>query len=309
MSKQRKIVFTAFLLYTASILYLMFFGFGRTDAAAQTNGYTFIWMPDSFFKMPALSELLHPTLMAIVDIGNVAAFIPFGLLVPVLYRMPFVRFIGLFVLCVLTIETLQALTLLGSFDVNDVIQNSSGAAIGYGAYAVGTRGKTVPKRTIFTGLCASLLLAGTLIVYSGIDKAFTEEQGPFTALNEWKDARGNPVQSAGPCIFTLGGQKVEPRYNVYGAEHGKKTVYTYELKGKELFLFLNYGIPDQGVLRGSLSISVDGQQILSDSEEYQDREPAEFKWFFEQADELTITIEGREKIWDIGYREMKYFWE
>lgn len=80
--------------------------------------------------MPALSELLHPTLMDLVSIGNIAAFIHFGLLVPLLYRMSFVRFITLFILAILAIETVHALTMLGSFDVHDVFKNSVGAAIG-----------------------------------------------------------------------------------------------------------------------------------------------------------------------------------
>ncbi len=34
-----------------------------------------------------------------------------------------------------------------------------------------------------------------------------------------------------------------------------------------------------------------------------------FEWHVEQADELTITIEGHQKVWDIRSREMEYFWK
>ena len=80
--------------------------------------------------------------MDFVGFGNVAAFIPFGILIPLLYRTSFVRFMILFILSILVLETIQALTFLGSFDMNDVIQNSTGAAIGFGAYKLGFRAKT-----------------------------------------------------------------------------------------------------------------------------------------------------------------------
>lgn len=79
MTKQRKIILTLTIFYTLFILYFMFLAFGRGDASETTAGYTFLFLPDSFFKLPALSDLLHPSLMALVDFGNIAAFIPFGI--------------------------------------------------------------------------------------------------------------------------------------------------------------------------------------------------------------------------------------
>lgn len=149
MSQQRKFIFTITILYTILILYFIFLAFGRIDAVARMTGYTFIFLPDSFFKLPSISDLLHPVLMDFVGFGNIAAFIPFGILIPLLYRINFIRFIILFILSIFVIETIQALTLLGSFDVNDVIQNSLGAAVGFGAYKFGiqkTFGEILPLR-------------------------------------------------------------------------------------------------------------------------------------------------------------------
>ncbi|WP_371263760.1 VanZ family protein [Paenibacillus sp. UNC496MF] len=140
MSRQRKFLFTLIILYTLAMLYFLFLAFGRRSAG-QTAGYTFIGMPDSFYKLPSLTEPLHPTLMALVDFCNVAAFIPYGILIPLVFRVRFVRFIALFIAFILVCETVQALTLLGSFDVNDAIQNSLGAAVGFGAYKLGARSK------------------------------------------------------------------------------------------------------------------------------------------------------------------------
>jgi hypothetical protein len=36
--------------------------------------------------------------------------------------------------------------------------------------------------------------------------------------------------------------------------------------------------------------------------------PAMFKIPIQAGGELTITIEGNEKVWDVGYRKMQYFW-
>ncbi|WP_246281447.1 VanZ family protein [Saccharibacillus qingshengii] len=146
MLKSRKNILIAALLYTAFIVYVMFFAFGRTDDAAQIHSYTFIFAPGNFFKLPDLSELLSPSLMDLVSLGNVAAFIPFGILVPLLRPIRFVSFLGGFILSILILETVQALTFLGSFDLGDVLTNALGASIGFGAYRLGMRAKTHWKR-------------------------------------------------------------------------------------------------------------------------------------------------------------------
>ncbi|ANS73513.1 teicoplanin resistance protein VanZ [Paenibacillus yonginensis] len=308
MFKQHKIIFSAAILYTVLILYFILFGFGRIHHVENTSGYTFLLLPDGFFELPSPSDLLHPTLMDLVTIGNIAAFIPFGIAVPLLYRIKFTRFIVWFILSIFLIETVQALTYLGSFDVNDVIQNSFGAIIGFGTYRLGIHAKNGWRRIAAMGFSAIVLLLGVWGICGGIDRVFTKVQGPFTALNELGDSAGNPVKETKPYRFTVGGQDIEPQFNVYSAEGKEKAVYTYKLNKKEFYFYLQYGIPDQSDFKGNISVSVDGQQILFNSEKYQAHAPAIFKWYFEQVNELTITVEGNEKVWDIGYRGMKYFW-
>lgn len=142
----RKIIFAITIIYTLFILYFLFFAFGRVGKAGLIEGYTFIFLPEDFFRVPGLSDLLHPTVMDLVGLGNIAAFIPFGILIPWLYRTSFVRFMAGFILSILVLETIQALTFLGSFDMNDVIQNSTGAAIGFGAYKLGFRTEKYPEK-------------------------------------------------------------------------------------------------------------------------------------------------------------------
>jgi len=307
-AKQRKTIFAITLLYTVLILYFIFLAFGRADKVDRMTGYAFLFMPDSFFRLPGLSDLRHPTLMDAVSFGNIAAFIPFGILIPLLYRIGFIRFIALFILSILVIETVQALTLLGSFDMNDVIQNSVGAAVGFGAYRIGFRTQRIWRNIAATGVSVVVLLAGVWGIFGIADKALTQEMGPFVALNELKDSTLSSSAGTKRDSFQMGGQSIEPHYNSYSAE-GKKTVtYTYALGKRELYIYLNYGVPDQEDLHGSLRISADGQDYLSVSAEGQGHEPEMASVYLDGAHELTITLEGNVTIWDVGFREMKYSW-
>ncbi|WP_224753885.1 VanZ family protein [Paenibacillus terricola] len=214
----RRTVFTITILYATSILYFLFFAFGRSGAAEQTIGYTFIMVPDTFFKLPGLSDLLHPTLMDLVGFGNIIAFVPFGLLIPLLYRVTFIRFIALFIASILVCEAIQALTMLGSFDINDAIQNASGAAVGFGAYKLGVRSQNNWRNSVRTAIFCMALLAGVWGLYGIADKASTKEEGPFLAINELKDSSGNSLTGNATNSFQISGQNVKPRYNLYGVE-------------------------------------------------------------------------------------------
>ena len=66
-------------------------------------------------------------------LGNFALFMPFGYFVPRLfekYRV-FIRFILFTFVVLLSIETIQVLTIRGCFDVDDIILNLAGAVIGF----------------------------------------------------------------------------------------------------------------------------------------------------------------------------------
>ena len=307
LKQQRKIIFTFTIFYTLFILYFLFFAFGRVGKADQISEYTFMFLPDGFFRVPDLSDLLHPTLMDLVGFGNIAAFIPFGILFPLLYRTNFVRFMTLFILSILVLETIQALTLLGSFDMNDVIQNTLGAAVGFVAYKLGFRTKNVWRNMAVTGISIVVLMLGVWGIFGGIDQALTKEMGRFVAINELKDSTGNPTVGTKPNSLTIGGQNVEPQYNAYSIEGKNKETYTYMLGNKEeVYLSLNYGIPDQKDLQGSIRVSADGHEFLSAENQHHESYMSEI--LLPQANELTITIEGNVTLWDVGFREMLYFW-
>ena len=307
MTQPRKLILAATGIYTLLILFFMFFAFGRSDSASES--YTFLFMPGNFLKLPSLADLLPPTLMDLVSLGNVAAFIPFGILIPLLYPTAFVRFLVGFVLSITVLEVVQALTMLGSFDVDDILKNSTGAAIGFGAYKFGMRAKTVWRKIALMGVSVAVLLIGVGTAGAGIDHALAKNPGPFVALNESEGDGGSATQQSKPQSFVIGGQDIVPEFNVYDAEDGKKTTYRYKIDKEDFYFQLNYGIPDQSEFEGSISMSVDGNEVLSNSEKYQGKAPNVFKWHFEQPGELTITVDGNEKVWDAGYRKMQHGWE
>ena len=75
--------------------------------------------------------------------GNVALFVPLGLFLPSIY--PKLRRFWTTMLCTLAlmllVELMQYLTLLGSCDVDDLILNLLGTAMGYGFWRLSHKGK------------------------------------------------------------------------------------------------------------------------------------------------------------------------
>lgn len=74
-------------------------------------------------------------------VGNVVAFIPFGMFLPLLqpfHRKAIVAVADglLFTVC---IETIQLVTKVGSFDVDDIILNTLGALCGYVVFILANR--------------------------------------------------------------------------------------------------------------------------------------------------------------------------
>jgi glycopeptide antibiotics resistance protein len=311
MTKQRKTLLAITMLYTLFILYFMFFAFGRGDTVDSTMGYTFIFELDNIFKLPSLSELLHPVVMDLVAFGNIFAFAPFGILIPWLYRTSFIRFIALFFLTILVLETLQALTFLGSFDINDAIQNTIGAAIGFGAYKLGFRSRSVRRNLVTTAISGMVLFLAVWGLFALIDKAATKVEGPFVAIHEWVDSAGKSSNGGYSDSFQLNKQTVKPSYNLYGAEAGGSRTFTYTSEEETIFSFY-YGFPEPTDYAGSIHVIFNGNEIMTSTGEDQQRLPELFPSLFkislEPGSELKITLEGNEKVWDVGYRRMQYLW-
>ncbi|MFP3156037.1 VanZ family protein [Lachnospiraceae bacterium ZAX-1] len=125
-----KIVFGA---YIICLTYFLFFAesAGRTFESRNYQ-YNLILFKEigRFIKY---RETLGMTVVLINLVGNVAAFVPFGAIMPVINRkfrsgfhMVFLSFEFS-----LTVETIQFISKVGSFDVDDLLLNTIGGMIGY----------------------------------------------------------------------------------------------------------------------------------------------------------------------------------
>lgn len=130
-----------FILYCAVMLWLLFFrsagwitGMTYQEQLQHNINLTPLYTIQSYwnvvFHRTNDSALVH----CIINLaGNVILFIPAGYLIPNLWRKQrnYLRFFATCFGIMFFIEALQLFTLLGSFDVDDLILNLSGMTIGF----------------------------------------------------------------------------------------------------------------------------------------------------------------------------------
>ena len=135
----RRVGMVLFVIYVLLLMYLLFFSeeYGRVaemDREYQYNLVPFVEIRRFLIYREQLGNFAVFTNL----FGNVVGFVPFGLLLPVIFRN--FRKDGLIVLTgfalSLTVETIQLITKVGSFDVDDLILNTLGAFLGYLTFAI-----------------------------------------------------------------------------------------------------------------------------------------------------------------------------
>ena len=128
-----------FVLYIFALIYFLFFAerFGMQTFAERRYHYNLVpfqeikrfWNYRQQLGMAAVASNLF---------GNVAGFVPFGLMLPAISKNArgffFISFSG-FALS-LCVETVQLVFKLGCFDVDDLLMNTLGTAAGYLMFAV-----------------------------------------------------------------------------------------------------------------------------------------------------------------------------
>ncbi len=138
--KLRAICFILFIIYIIAIVYFLIFSdmFGREPLETRSANLEPFAEIKRFIKY---RELMTATSVMLNLVGNVVAFIPFGMLIrwarnkktnawiALLYSFSFT----------LIIEVTQYITMLGVFDVDDIIMNTTGGMIGYLIYYIITR--------------------------------------------------------------------------------------------------------------------------------------------------------------------------
>lgn len=122
-----------FILYLGVLFYLLFFSeyYGRTDVSREYH-YNLVLFREirRFYRY---RELLGFKSVLVNLVGNIAAFIPFGFFLPVLWpgsgRFLYVVFWSF--LLSLTVEVIQLFYKVGTFDVDDMFLNTLGGLLGY----------------------------------------------------------------------------------------------------------------------------------------------------------------------------------
>ncbi|MBB3125789.1 glycopeptide antibiotics resistance protein [Paenibacillus rhizosphaerae] len=116
--------------YTLLLLYWMFLGFGRRPGSS----FHYNVIPLRTIRLYIqYGWTMSPKIWIINLFGNMAVFVPFGLLLPLLIKK-LQSWLGLTVVLVssiLVVEWMQMLLRVGSFDVDDVILNTVGVWIGW----------------------------------------------------------------------------------------------------------------------------------------------------------------------------------
>lgn len=128
-----------FIIYVLLLAYLLFFseGYGRVAEAEREYRYNLVPFVE-IRRFWIYREQLGSFALFTNIFGNVIGFIPYGFILPVIvrrFRSGFLIILSGFALS-LCIETIQLVTKVGCFDVDDMILNTSGAAIGYLAFFI-----------------------------------------------------------------------------------------------------------------------------------------------------------------------------
>lgn len=146
--------------YAVIIVYLMFFGFGRiVRYPTYRISYVFhsfpLWFP----------RHLNPREISlwIFSIGNVVAFVPFGILIPDCFPDilgKYFKSLLVFIACITGLEILQCYTRLGIYDVEDIVINAVGYSIGYCSWRIAFQIDDKVKKAL---VCVMLVFLFTLI--------------------------------------------------------------------------------------------------------------------------------------------------
>ena len=140
-SKQQPFVRFLFLIYSGLMLWLLF---GRSQGWTEGLSY---WqmLRQNVNLIPLLTiknylhVVIHGTFSSIylhcfINLaGNVIMFVPIGYLLPRIWKkqQKFPLFLATCIGLIFLVEILQLFTLLGSFDVDDIILNLFGIIVGY----------------------------------------------------------------------------------------------------------------------------------------------------------------------------------
>jgi glycopeptide antibiotics resistance protein len=137
-----------FVIYLTVLFYFLFFSdrYGRT---MESTSYRYNLVPFKEIKIYLRYRSYFTFELFFVNIvGNVLAFLPFGLFMPLIFDKSRNFFLVLLESIFFSgcIETIQLITMVGSFDVDDIILNTIGGIFGYILFAVFLKKRLAGKK-------------------------------------------------------------------------------------------------------------------------------------------------------------------
>ncbi len=138
----RNVLALAFIGYMVLLIYFLFFSeeYGRTIQYVDYQ-YNLILFRE-LSRYIKYREVVGIDYFLINVVGNVVVFMPFGFFVPSLEKkrrgavLEFIKITALGFLFSLAVETVQLVTKVGCFDVDDLLLNTVGVALGYICYGI-----------------------------------------------------------------------------------------------------------------------------------------------------------------------------
>ncbi|GAB6991135.1 VanZ family protein [Paenibacillus pini] len=145
------------IMYLYIVIKIILFKFGHVDAGfmfsqlmmnLDSPGHILRQLQDRANLVPfheisdGFSNMTRTRMVNLV--GNIAIFMPLGILLPLLFgnRKMFFNVMLVAVLFSLSLETAQLVLSMGTFDVDDLILNTSGALLGYVLYTIFSFGRS-----------------------------------------------------------------------------------------------------------------------------------------------------------------------
>lgn len=166
LNKTRILIWSVFLIYIVIVLGATLINRAPNSSNNYINTYVFetymsIWYGYSSFEFRNL-------------ILNILMFIPFGFMLPLLFKKCEKFYITYFLIfgMSLFIEISQLVSKRGLFEVNDLINNTLGGVIGYGFVMVlllfASKDKNVKKHKLFSVVCYQIPMLLSLICFTYI---------------------------------------------------------------------------------------------------------------------------------------------
>lgn len=186
---------------------------------------------------------------------------------------------------------------MGAFDIDDILINTLGAAVGYGAQRIVKHHRNTVKGLIRIFLTAIIFSIGAITVVGGLNHYLDNVDGKSVALNELVSSDGAVVWDQELSGFTVGQTNVEPQINLYNRKKQKTNEFSYLLNQKYKNMKGYFAIPDDVVRRAShetitISFIADGTEIYSlvVSANSGENHPDSFQTPLNGVNELTIKV-------------------